>query len=805
MTDTNGAASAGELTSGSRQDGQRGRGRGRNRGGGGSSYEGRENRPTGNRGGRRGGRGGNRGISSGPANGPSLPGMSSEQKKSIPKFEEREKTEGEGEGEEEAEVCFICASPVVHSAIAPCNHSTCHICALRMRALYKTRDCAHCRVSLPYILSIKAYANFGKTPAPFVIFTDEPTKRFEDFVDAELFADVSIGIKYESEDIQMDTRILLRYNCPDGDCDVACLSWPDLHRHVRTVHQKKICDLCSRMKKVFTHEHVLYTDKELHKHIKTGDDNPGAVDQSGFKGHPECTFCRQNFYGDDELYVHCRESHERCFICDRREAQPQYYLNYETLQLHFRKDHFMCPEPSCMEKRFIVFPTEIDLKAHQLEEHGNTLSKDVRRDARTINIASLDYRAPYVQERRGGGNQREQREGRGRGRGRDPNTEPLPASSAQPLRRDEQAFQRQMAVQGAQSSTTRSFGGQLTSTSPPARPQAQAGTREPPTMAVPRPANVEVAAAALQNLDISQAEMTPQDHARQVRHRSVIERASILLQNDQPKLTQFRNLISSFKSSAITGANLISSFFTLFESTSSNALGTLIREVADLYEDKAKSDSLVAAWNDWRAINEDYPTLPGLGMTNERIPLGWANKSSSKSSTKKVLNIKNSTAQSSRAPVSQSRSWGTASGLASSANPFPGLPPPSSSSSASVRQPTGRITTVPWVPPTSGPNSNPSSTSTNMPSSTASGKGKGKAVEQAFPALPPAPKPLSSIHTYGSGRLVRRDAGQDNSTSFTWGANGGVKQDPSADSEAVEDNGKGKKKQGKKVVLMGWG
>ena len=49
--------------------------------------------------------------------------------------------------EVEAEVCFICASSVVHNSLAPCNHRTCHICALRLRALYKTRACAHCRVS----------------------------------------------------------------------------------------------------------------------------------------------------------------------------------------------------------------------------------------------------------------------------------------------------------------------------------------------------------------------------------------------------------------------------------------------------------------------------------------------------------------------------------------------------------------------------------------------------------------------------------------------------------------------------------
>ena len=53
----------------------------------------------------------------------------------------------DAEDEVEAEVCFICASPVIHNSVAPCNHRTCHICALRLRALYKTRACAHCRVS----------------------------------------------------------------------------------------------------------------------------------------------------------------------------------------------------------------------------------------------------------------------------------------------------------------------------------------------------------------------------------------------------------------------------------------------------------------------------------------------------------------------------------------------------------------------------------------------------------------------------------------------------------------------------------
>ena len=57
------------------------------------------------------------------------------------------KGDGQEVAMEDAEVCFICASPIEHISIAPCNHQTCHICSLRLRALYKTRACAHCRVS----------------------------------------------------------------------------------------------------------------------------------------------------------------------------------------------------------------------------------------------------------------------------------------------------------------------------------------------------------------------------------------------------------------------------------------------------------------------------------------------------------------------------------------------------------------------------------------------------------------------------------------------------------------------------------
>ncbi|KAI0842715.1 hypothetical protein F5Y06DRAFT_255842 [Hypoxylon sp. FL0890] len=703
------------------------------------------------------------------------------------------------EQEAEAEVCFICASPVVHQSVTPCNHRTCHICALRMRALYKNKECAHCR-----------------TLASFVIFTDDTVKRYQDYSDADVTsADDNIGIRYTNEDIVGDTVLLLRYNCPDISCDFAGLGWPDLHRHVRSVHHKKMCDLCTRNKKVFTHEHELFTDKELETHMRRGDDHPGAVDQTGFKGHPLCAFCGQRFYDDDKLYEHCRSKHERCFLCDRQDPrQPHYYRDYNALEEHFKKDHFLCLDRECLEKKFVVFESEMDLKAHQLSEHGNSLSKDVRRDARLVDISSFNYRQPYQQQRRGGGPSRDgdgDTERDRRGRGRDPNAEPLPVSSAQPLRRDELAFQRQMAIHSSQSVSNRTFGGQLSTSSSysnRAGPSGQTSHRTPDGSAssLVRAAGAEPV-VEMEGLSLTDPNLPPEDRVRLLRHSAVIERASNLLQNDRDKIATFRRYISSYKQDKVSAAALVDALFSLFSDTSASALGTLVRETADLFEDKNKGDRLRNAWNDWRAINEDYPTLPGLsgmhGATTSST--GWAAAAASspvtaavapsQRHTTRVLKLKSSTQQSRRSGVGQP------STLFSNTDSSRNLPPPPTSS-------------FPALPPTSAGTSGASRT----PATISWGSSGGAQVpakatktanrDEAFPALPSAPKPTTTLFGYGTGS-VRRDFGTLRNTGSAWASSGSA-SNPTRDNKSDEDNNdalsKGKKgHKGKKKVLVQWG
>lgn len=536
---------------------------------------------------------------------------------------------------------------------------------------------------------------------------------------------------------------------------------------------------------------------ELRKHEKFGDDNPGAVDQSGFKGHPECGFCRQRFYGDDEIYAHCRDKHEKCHICDRRSQgrQQQYYVDYDSLEQHFRKDHFVCADQECLEKKFVVFESEMDLKAHQLEAHPNGLSKDARRDARRVDISAFEYRTPH-QDNRGG---RREREGRGRGRGRDPNAEALPQSTAQPMRRDELAYQRQMAIQGTQAAAARTFGGQLTSTDAYA---ARPSGRRQETVTAPHASRTSDASfPAIDNLNLTSNSstappsstptqmMSAHEQARQLQHNAVMDRASAMLKNDNTKIADFRSSVSSYRNSAITAAQLIDAFFSLFDVPSAD-LGKLIKELADIYENESKRNGLLKAWNDWRAINEDYPTLPGPDGL-----LPGASNATAGNVGHRVLRLKSSTVQSSRSAVSRQGSWGNSS----NGNPFPAMP-----ASSVSRAGAGRAAPMPWVPSTSKlPSGNAQSAS--RPSTS----GKAKGAGDAFPALPAAAKPNTMIAGLTKGTVRWDDPRNTTPAASPWSnANGGSSTSafstpPEADAES--EVGKKKGKQAKKQTLFKFG
>ncbi|KAK9313753.1 hypothetical protein V1524DRAFT_478023 [Lipomyces starkeyi] len=484
---------------------------------------------------------------------------------------------------ESAEICFICAEQVKYSAVSPCNHRSCHICALRMRALYKTNACVHCR-----------------TIQSKIIFTIDNAKKYEDYTDGDIAcSDNKLGIDFDRREIMDDVRRLQRFNCPDPHCDHVCTGWADLRRHVSEVHKKYMCQLCTRNKKVFIYEHKLYTHKALLRHERVGDED-------GFTGHPECQFCKTRFYSSDELRVHYREQHERCHICDQRltgNSEPQYFLNYDTLEKHFRDQHFLCPATLCLEKKFVVFENEIDLKAHQISEHPEVFGTG--KSARTIEAnfhfvepVTSGRSRPAINSSSTRGQQQEWQQSSSSSSSRRGNNIQVP--------RDQLALQRSLAA----GSSSRKFGTQLSADfGQPASVPTDSGWT-PVTIdddVVPISSRSR---AGVQNDDHSASDLDL------FRRQRLDERAAQLLTRGSYKYEAFRKINDSFRNSNISAKAVIQGYVDLFE-TDINEMTIIVHEFVELFnDDKQKKADLLSAWGEWRARNADFPELPSSSNGN---------------------------------------------------------------------------------------------------------------------------------------------------------------------------------------------
>lgn len=253
-------------------------------------------------------------------------------------------------------VCVVCAEGYKIAAITPCQHVTCNKCALRQRALFKKETCLICR-----------------TENGNVIFTEKLNTPY-DKIDPPALQNEKYRIQFTSKSARENTMRLLRWYCPLKNCSEKkdLHSFKSLNSHVKTEHKLFYCNICVEHKRAFISELKVYTQESLQHHQQKGDD-------FGFKGHPNCKFCSsKRFYSDDELFVHLREAHERCHVCDQIDiSNPQYFKNYDALSKHFLKQHFVCNVQSCLDQKFVVFRDEFDLRAHMVKEHGNVSGKRV--------------------------------------------------------------------------------------------------------------------------------------------------------------------------------------------------------------------------------------------------------------------------------------------------------------------------------------------------------------------------------------------------------------------------------------------
>ncbi|KAH8106912.1 hypothetical protein BXZ70DRAFT_867873, partial [Cristinia sonorae] len=727
-----------------------------------------QNRPSGNRGrrGNRGGRGGHRGGSRGGGN---QDANNRSQSKSAPPLETQPTSPAEDPEDPQADtsaaaegtdadeaVCWICAEPVKYYSISQCNHRTCHVCALRLRALYKKQDCTFC-----------------KEPQPTVIFTVSPDVLWESFQpEAIPFKDPKLSICFETQEMMEDSLILLRFNCPDSSCDYIANGWSDLKLHTRASHGKLMCDLCIRSKKIFSHEHVLYHPNHLPNHLPSLLRNvhrPPPKEQVEGGVHPLCEFCRECFSGDDELYAHMRERHEECFICKRNEVKDQYFRNYDALENHFNQAHHPCTQSVCLARKFVVFNSALDLKAHMVEEHGADMSARDKKDARRIQ-ADFEFEEVGVSGRRGGRRDRGDRE-----REREPPPPPpAPTGSSRPA--------------GAGGKRREAFGGNLSTPEGASTPNA-GGSRLPSRGQSPAPAG-----------DV--------DPAVADRHSAFLARVSSLAPNPNAAVPAVKAAIRSYRANESAARDLISTTWNVLDR---NLEGTasIVNALVDLLDDEEKKKNLLEAWNGFKIEQRNqFPSLAPNGTGTE-----WAGITGGRILTAKQSTAAHSSAQSSRQLQDRVARAAASSSAIQPSKPVERFPPLQASSSTPIGSGFRQAQrTTPWagssLAASAAPQISRGPVSVPGPGAKSTGRAPAPVLSKAaFPALPVATVTKVPRSAIGGNQSLRNIIGGDSGPSTPVWQNGAPGQGSGASTpnEPQEDErndptggkkkGKGKQKQ----------
>ncbi|CAM0957251.1 unnamed protein product [Alopecurus aequalis] len=284
--------------------------------------------------------------------------------------------------------CAVCAEALEWVAYGPCGHrEVCSTCVVRIRFVLEDPLCCICKTDCPSIFVTKAMGDYTRVISDFSAL---PTGAGEGKV-GEYWYHEDTKAFFDDADHYKMIRAMCRLSCSvceSAEDDIGQAAQAKRRSRFRSIDQLKghlfhqhrlyMCNLCLEGRKVFICEQKLYTKTQLAQHTKTGDSevDGSEVERSGFAGHPM-------------LYP----------------GRFDYFRHYDDLEMHFRKDHFLCEDEACLAKKFIVFQSDAEIKRHNTMEHGGRMSRSQRN-------AALQIPTSFIYQR----NEHDQRRGRGRGR-----------------------------------------------------------------------------------------------------------------------------------------------------------------------------------------------------------------------------------------------------------------------------------------------------------------------------------------------------------------------------------------------------
>lgn len=247
-------------------------------------------------------------------------------------------------------------------------------------------------------------------------------------------------------------------------------------------------------------------------------------------------------------------------------------------------------QPVCIEKKFQVFGSELDLRAHMMEEHGEAMSQRDRAQARQVHL-NFSARTEPGPSRAGGrgfslsnGAPTPMREA----------IAPRAQQLAAPPMNNAQAAQQRRQVQTDRQDESRRRKNFVTGLTDPNRatpnPSAPASGRQSGR------ASPEESASGF---------ATPRedvDDATAARHAALLSRVAMLVNDSATKLASFRAAVRQLKNNESTAKDMVDTIYHVLDKDADATAG-VVREISNLFDadgERDKQRAILEAVNAFR-------------------------------------------------------------------------------------------------------------------------------------------------------------------------------------------------------------
>ncbi|GLI68491.1 hypothetical protein VaNZ11_012933 [Volvox africanus] len=307
------------------------------------------------------------------------------------------------DGDEETLTCVICCEAASAVVKGSCGHSqTCAKCCLRLRLCYHDLRCPLCKAVNKEVVVVRPSLALGSSFEPLAMVPQQREALWQQprWAKGVLVYDPlpqagELPLHELEPQPQQKPRqgmsrrrplhktLLAMTSCSCSVCDhhghhpFGTMNL--LQEHLRSAHNKMLCDVCVGAGLKFALEYPTYDTEGLAAHMA--------------ERHPRCEFCNLPFYGPDELYGHMTQRHFTCHVCSRLGRHHLYFQDADTLQVHFREEHHVCDHPDCFGC-MIAFATRDELAGHIRDRHSSHMPRWDHSRARPLLLDFVPSRGP---------------------------------------------------------------------------------------------------------------------------------------------------------------------------------------------------------------------------------------------------------------------------------------------------------------------------------------------------------------------------------------------------------------------------